>query len=77
MIFTVGDTSKDVTSVLNGMAAAYKGDKTSVNTGELALDTYLNPFSFTIPGFNDPVDNPAADIWRTAKVSLVGKYRVI
>jgi hypothetical protein len=58
--------SADVTAVLNGMAVAYKGGTN--NPALLALTRPLNPFSFTIVGFNDAatVTDPGASPWCTS-----------
>jgi hypothetical protein len=81
-IFTVsvpGQTpvTKDVSSVLNGMAVAYT--KSANPPTELSLISPLNPFSFVIPGFNDSatVKDPTIPKWTNAKVSLVGKVRIL
>jgi hypothetical protein len=57
--------ARDVTTVLDGMAAAYAGAKGALMPAALALVRPLNAFSFTIPGFNDraAVPDPAAPPW--------------
>jgi hypothetical protein len=69
--------SVDVSSVINGMAAAYVGNAIIPQT--LTLVKPLNPFSFVIKGFNDvaTVPNPSTPAWKNAKVTLTGKYRIL
>jgi len=83
-VFTVtspdGSTTyrRDVTAVLNGMAAAYKNSSVAPPT-TLSLDRPLNAFSFTIPGFND-VNSMSADqvpAWAGASATLETLYRTI
>ena len=83
-VFTVADPadparvySKDVSAVLNGMAAAYAGSAAAPAT--LALSRPLNAFSFVIAGVNDPaaVPTPAdAARWGNVRTTLVGRWRV-
>lgn len=61
----------DVTSILNGMAAAYTD---TAAPQVLSLDRPLNPFSFTITGVND---NPKMHSWDNYSSSLIGKVRTI
>lgn len=65
-VVTRGDgktASLDVSPALNAMALGYKGG--SNNPPALTLTRPLNPFSFVIPGFNDPasVPDPTAAPW--------------
>lgn len=66
-----GAPAASVTAVLNGMAAAYRG-ATATPPTSLALDAPLNPFSFAVPGFNDPAtvaeagDTPTGPPWCTS-----------
>jgi hypothetical protein len=82
-IFTIATSdgkivTRNVTSVLNGMAVAYKG---KINSGinYLKLTRPINAFSFVIPGYNDVKSgtDPSYPIWKTAKSSLTGYWRVI
>ena len=86
-IFTVTKSdgtsyTRNVSEVLNQMAAAYKDTPTSskANSGTLTLDTELNPFSFVIPGVNDRITLPTATEKEAsglndAGATLVGQYR--
>lgn len=77
--------SWDVSSVLNGMAVAYKGSnagKTVLTLGGSARIP-LNPFSFTKVGFNDKsvvptkADSAAWSSVPDSATTLVGEYRVV
>jgi len=84
-MFTVvrsdGETaSLDVRPNLNSMAIAYEGG--TKNPPTLMLTAPLNPFSFTIAGFNDvaTVEDPAVDVWSIdsgATATLSGYYQTI
>lgn len=80
---------KDVTAVLNSMAAAYSdAAPDQALPSSLNLDAPLNAFSFVIPNFNDTASagNPSAMPWcksppvngvcAGSTVTLVGEYRV-
>ena len=81
--FTVTDPldnehSTEVTSVLNGMAVAYRGASRPPRT--LYLDRPLNAFSFVIQGVNDAATvKTAADVqkWANCATSLTGLWRTI
>lgn len=83
-VFTVVDPagkkhSADVTTVLNGMAVAFRG-ATSRVPATLYLDRPLNAFSFVIPEVNDSATVlTAADAakWAGAATSLTGTVRTI
>lgn len=71
--------SADVTAVLNGMAAAYRGAATAVPAA-LSLDRPLNAFSFQIPGVNDSTTvstAEAAAAWANSATTLTGSVRTI
>jgi hypothetical protein len=81
-IFTVSRpdgtvATKDVSSILNGMAVAYEGSVKPPSS--LALARPLNPFSFVIKGFNtvDVVPDPSIPLWANSKVTLTGKMRTL
>jgi hypothetical protein len=77
---TTGEThSADVTTVLNGMAVAYRGASSKIPT-VLHLDRPLNAFSFQIPGVNDSatVTTPeGAKKWAASATTLTGSVRTI
>ena len=67
----------DATAVLNGMAVGFAGG--TANPPMLSLSRPLNPFSFTITGYNDKasVPDPTAPAWAGAQVVLQGKVRTL
>jgi hypothetical protein len=77
--------AQNVDPALNSMAVAYKSG--TRNPLALTLTRPLNPFSFTIPGFNDKaaVQDPTVYPWcidcpngaAGATVTLTGKVRTI
>jgi hypothetical protein len=80
--FTVTDPdgkthTQNVTSILNGMATAYKDAK--VPPSELVLDRPLNAFSFVIPGVNDSttVSSSKTSDWKNCATSLTGRYTTL
>ncbi len=79
-VFTVVDPggathTADVTDVLNGMAAAYRGSPSPPST--LTLAGPLNAFSFVIPGVNDRAAVPDPKLWAGSPAALAGKMRAI
>jgi hypothetical protein len=82
--FTVVDPAgathtADVTSVLNGMAVAYRGSASKIPLS-LRLDRPLNAFSFLIPGVNDRATVTTADMagtWVNCATTLTGEVRTI
>jgi hypothetical protein len=83
-VFTVVDPqgqthTADETSVLNGMAVAYRG-ATSAVPASLYLDRPLNAFSFKLAGVNDSATVPtaaAAAAWAGSATALAGESRTI
>jgi hypothetical protein len=79
--FTVVDPagnthSADVTTVLNGMAVAYRGASSKIPT-VLKLDRPLNAFSFQIPGVNDSATVTTPNAWKNSATTLTGSVRTI
>lgn len=72
-IFTAPTTTANVTSVLNGMARAYKGNTNSQYVFKLD-DPGLSPYSFQIPKFNDKDTRPSDP---DTKVTLTGYYKLL
>ena len=68
----------DVTPVLNGMAAAYRGSSAAAPK-VLQLDRPLNAFSFVVPGVNDAASytDDQLKLWGSAATSLTGTFRVL
>ena len=68
--------TKDVTAVLNGMAAGNKG---APNNGILTLDAALNPFSFVVANVNTKavVPDPTVAMWKSAQASLEGSVKTL
>lgn len=83
-IFTVVDPagqkhSADVTTVLNGMAVAYRGASSKIPK-VLNLDRPLNAFSFQIPNVNDSATVTSAaeaKTWVDCATTLTGSVRTI
>lgn len=84
-IFTTTGTdgsskSLDVSSVLNGMVAAYKGNTNNNYVFKLD-DPGLSPYSFQIPGFNDKDNHPNPSVWgfdlAGTKATLTGYYKLL
>ena len=83
-IFTVVDPAgkkhtADVTTVLNGMAVAYRGAVSKIPSA-LYLDRPLNAFSFVIPGVNDKATvttSAMAKTWANCATTLAGDARTI
>lgn len=70
----------NATPALNAMAVAYrKRPATLALPAALVLDAPLNPFSFTIAGFNDPAAAPTPGVapWRDAQTTLTGYWKTI
>lgn len=78
-VFTVtsrrGTYKINVTEVLNGMAAAYKGAARNISASSISLDRPLNALSFPIPGFNTSAID--ADEMSKASATLTGKFRTL
>ena len=83
-IFTIVDPRGkkhvvDVTTILNGMAVAYRGAIAAIPR-TLYLDRPLNAFSFTINGVNDSLTvKTAVDAqkWANCATTLTGTWRSI
>lgn len=68
-----------ITSVLNGMVAAYKGN-TKHNYIFKLDDPGLSVYSFQIPGFNDKDNKPDVSNWSDDKltsITLTGQYKLL
>jgi hypothetical protein len=69
-----------VTSVLNGMVKAYKGNTNNMYKFKLD-DPGLDAYSFLIPGFNDNDNHPDPLIWvnnlPSENISLTGYYKLL
>jgi len=70
----------NVTSVLNGMVAAYDGN-TNKNYIFKLDDPGLSPYSFQLPGFNDKDNHPDTANWQfelpETKATLTGYYKLL
>lgn len=71
----------DVTAILNGMAAAYGGDSGAPQYEGFVLGGSarhpLNPFSFTIKGFNDRATVSDPSQWRGGRTTLTGYIKTL
>lgn len=79
-IYTVSlngiDKVQDVSSVLNNMVLAYK-DNSNPNFVFKLDDPGLSPTSFIVDGYNDKTNHPSSEWINNAKVTLVGKYKLL
>lgn len=76
-----GTTTKsfDITSTLNRMASAYKGN-TDPNYVFKLSDPGLTAYSFQLSGFNDDNNKPDSswdNINPTVNINLTGKYKIL
>ena len=72
--------TQNVSSVLNGMAYAYEGNKNKDYVFKLD-DPGLSPYSFQISGFNDSVNHPDVKIWGfenpNTEAIMTGYYKIL